>query len=254
MDEIKSKSKEIIAGEKRFEKEIRRIVDDTEKEQSDNVPQDWRKGLYETIFESNTFLGKAFDIVLLFSIIISVGAILLDSIDSLHAAYGTLFVWIEWIFTILFTIEYAARIISLKKPLNYIFSFFGMIDLFSILPSYLALLFGGIQVFLVLRVFRLLRIFRILKLIRFVSEGNLLLLTLKSSMPKIINFLIAVVSIVVISGVIMYIVEGPSNSKFTDIPTSIYWAVVTVSTVGYGDMYPITPLGKFFASLLMIIG
>jgi voltage-gated potassium channel len=213
----------------------------------------WRLRLHTVIFESNTTAGKAFDIALLFSILISIGIVMLDSIDSLHDKYGDLFFTLEWIFTGLFTIEYILRLLSVRKPVLYVFSFLGLIDLLSILPMYLSLIFVGAQSLLVLRALRLLRIFRIFKLTHFISEMNFLSEALRSSLKKISIFMLSVLAIVVILGSLMYVVEGGENG-FHSIPDSIYWAIVTITTVGYGDISPVTPIGKFIASAIMLLG
>lgn len=212
-----------------------------------------RQKLHEVIFEAETPLGKFFDLLLIVAILASIVVVMLESVSSLDQKYGKLFDTLEWIFTILFTLEYIARIISLKKPVYYIKSFYGVIDLLSILPTYLSLLFTGTQVMMVLRVLRLLRIFRVLKLVRFLSEANKLFSALKSSMPKIIVFLVSVVCINLIVGTIMYIIEGGENG-FDSIPRSIYWSIVTMTTVGYGDIAPVTIVGQTLASFIMILG
>ncbi|MCB9358997.1 ion transporter, partial [Candidatus Woesearchaeota archaeon] len=205
------------------------------------------------IYEADTPSGLAFDIVLLFAIIASVIAVVLESVPSFQAAHGSLFRVIEWTFTILFTIEYALRIYCIKKPKSYIFSFFGIIDFLSIIPTYLSLMFVGAQMFLVLRILRLLRVFRILKLSRYVVQADILWKALKESRYKIIVFLFTVVSIALVMGAIMYIVEGPQNG-FESIPHGMYWAIVTLTTVGFGDIVPHTILGQFIAGFLMILG
>ncbi|MEJ7672544.1 MAG: ion transporter [Chitinophagaceae bacterium] len=213
----------------------------------------WRTQLHNTIYESNTKAGKAFDIGLLLLIVGSIVIVMLDSIESYHIAYGDLFYKIELVFTILFTLEYILRLISLNKPMRYVFSFLGIIDLLAIIPGYLSLFFVGAQSLLVLRALRLLRIFRIFKLTHFLSEMEFLKAALASSLKKISIFMLVVLSLVIILGSIMYLVEGKENG-FTSIPESIYWAIVTITTVGYGDISPVTPLGKFIASIMMFIG
>ena len=212
-----------------------------------------RQKLHEIIFEANTPLGKFFDILLIVAILASVTVVMLESVSSLDQRFGLLFDSLEWIFTILFTLEYFARIVSLKKPYYYIRSFYGVIDLLSVLPTYLSLLLTGTQALMVLRILRLLRIFRVLKLVRFLSEANKLFNALQSSMPKIIVFLVGVVCINLIVGTLMYIVEG-GNNGFDSIPRSIYWAIVTMTTVGYGDIAPATIMGQTLASFIMILG
>ncbi|MCG8308246.1 MAG: ion transporter [Cytophagales bacterium] len=215
--------------------------------------QSKRQKLHEAIFEAETPLGKFFDILLIAAILASVTVVMLESVGSLDREYGKLFDLLEWIFTILFTLEYLARIASLKKPKFYIQSFYGIIDLLSVLPTYLSLLFTGTQALMVLRIMRLLRIFRVLKLVRFLSEANKLFNALRASMPKIIVFLVGVICINLIVGTLMYIVEGGENG-FDSIPRSIYWAIVTMTTVGYGDIAPATVAGQTLASCIMILG
>jgi len=213
----------------------------------------WRKQLYVIIFQADTPEGRLFDLILLFSIIISVIIVMLESVGSLKAEYGTTLRILEWTFTGLFTLEYIARVISLNKPRHYILSFYGLIDLFAVLPTYLSLLFVGTQALAVIRIFRLLRVFRILKLVRFLGEANHLFRAVRASLPKITVFLITVICVVAIMGTAMYIIEGPEHG-FTSIPVSIYWTVVTITTVGYGDIAPQTPLGQVMATCLMIMG
>ena len=213
----------------------------------------WRTRLHNTIYESNTTAGKAFDITLLLLIISSILVVMLDSIEGYHNKYGKIFYTIEWIFTVLFTIEYILRLVSIGKPLRYVVSFLGLIDLLAIIPSYLSIFFVGAQSLLVLRALRLLRIFRIFKLTHFLTEIEFLKVALAASLKKISIFMLVVLSIVIILGSVMYLVEGKENG-FTSIPESIYWAIVTITTVGYGDISPATPLGKLIASVMMFIG
>lgn len=213
----------------------------------------WRTRLHNTIYESNTAAGKAFDIGLLLVIITSILVVMLDSVESYHNKYGDIFYIMEWVFTILFTIEYILRLVSISKPWRYVISFLGIIDLLAIIPSYLSIFFVGAQSLLVLRALRLLRIFRIFKLTHFLTEMEFLKVALASSLKKISIFMLVVLSLVIILGSVMYLVEGKENG-FTSIPESIYWAIVTITTVGYGDISPITPLGKFIASIMMFIG
>ncbi|RZM21635.1 MAG: ion transporter [Pedobacter sp.] len=212
-----------------------------------------RKKIYIIIFRSDTPAGKLFDMALLVMILLSILSVFLESVASFRASYGNAIYTLEWIFTILFTIEYALRIYSSHKPLRYIFSFYGFIDLIAFLPTYLSLVFMGTQYLVVIRAFRLLRVFRILKLTRFMYEGNILKSALKASLYKIVVFLASVITLVTIIGTLMYIIEG-DNSGFTSIPMSVYWAIVTITTVGYGDISPQSPLGQFLASILMVIG
>ncbi len=212
-----------------------------------------QKRLHEIIYETNTPAGKAFDVVLLVLILTSVLVVMMDSIKSWHFEHANLFFILEWIFTILFSVEYLLRIISIKKPLGYMTSFLGVIDLLSIIPSYLSIVFIGAQSFLVLRILRLLRVFRIFKLTHFVSEIAFLKVAIRGSMRKISIFMFVVLSLVVILGSVMYLVESGQNG-FTSIPDSIYWAIVTITTVGYGDISPVTPFGKLVASIIMLMG
>ncbi|MBF2719830.1 MULTISPECIES: ion transporter [unclassified Psychrobacter] len=202
---------------------------------------------------TDTRLGKLFDIVLLIAIAASVAVVMLDSVLYMRLQYGVLFFYAEWFFTILFTIEYALRLFSAPNRLRYIFSFFGVVDLLSVLPSYLSLMFVGVQYLLVIRVLRILRVFRVLKLKAYMQQAGFLASALKTSQQKITVFFLSLVLLVTIFGSIIYVVEGPENG-FTSIPLSIYWAVVTMTTVGYGDMSPKTPLGQAIATMVMITG
>ncbi|MDF2382555.1 ion transporter [Nostoc ellipsosporum NOK] len=215
--------------------------------------KDWRFRLHEVIYESNTPAGKAFDLSLLIAIFTSIIVVMLDSVDTLHQRYGHSFLIAEWIFSILFTLEYILRLISIRKPWRYVFSFLGVIDLLALIPTYLGIFFTGAQSLLVFRALRLLRVFRIFKLGHFLTEIDFLKQSLKGSVRKISIFLLTVLTITVILGSIMYLVEKRENG-FTSIPESIYWAIVTITTVGYGDISPITPLGKFVASIVMLTG
>lgn len=212
-----------------------------------------RREAYHIIFESDTRGGRLFDIILLWLILLSVAVVIIESIPVYQARYFSMFYFIEWLFTILFSIEYILRVWSSPKPLKYIFSFWGLIDILSILPTYLDLFSPGYHYLLTVRIFRLLRVFRILKLVRFNQEARLLLEAMRGSSYKIAVFLLTVLSTVTILGTLMYVVEG-SGSGFTSIPQSIYWAIVTVTTVGFGDIVPQTTLGKLLSSLAMIIG
>jgi len=215
----------------------------------------WRTWLHEVIFEADTWTGAVFDFVLLWSILLSVAAVILESVDAIDQAFGPWLYGVEWLFTILFTIEYGVRIFCVRRPWTYIRSFYGVVDLVSILPTYISLFVAGSQAMIVIRALRLLRIFRILKLARYVGEAGILMEALKASRAKIIVFLLTVLSIVLIVGSMMYLIEGTAEgTDFTDIPTSIYWTIVTMTTVGYGDITPHTVPGKFLASVLMIIG
>lgn len=213
----------------------------------------WRQKLHEIIYESHTPAGKTFDVVLLVCIVLSIVVVMLDSVPGLHRDMGALFFKLEWGFTILFTIEYLLRLVTVRKPLLYAASFLGIIDLLAILPSYLSLIFVGTQSLLVVRSLRLLRIFRIFKLPHYLKEMQFLGSALQASLKKIAVFMLVVLNLVIILGSVMYLVEGPENGFFS-IPESIYWAIVTLTTVGYGDISPVTPLGKAIATLVMLIG
>ncbi|MFD0762349.1 ion transporter [Lutibacter aestuarii] len=213
----------------------------------------WKVKLHEIIYEADTPEGKWFDIILILAIIASIILVMLESIESFDTKYHDFLNISEWIITILFTIEYIARIISIKKPKNYIFSFYGIIDLLATIPKYLSLIFVGTHALIALRAIRLLRVFRILKLVRYSGASRILISALKSSRIKIIVFLFVVILLTIILGTIMYLIEGPKNG-FTSIPQSMYWAIVTLTTVGYGDISPQTPFGQFIASIVMILG
>jgi voltage-gated potassium channel len=217
------------------------------------VTKGWQFKLHEVIYESNTAAGKAFDIALLIAIFMSIAVVMLDSVQSIHEQHGRLLYILEWVFTTLFTIEYTLRLICIKKPMRYIFSPLGIIDLIALIPSYLSFFFIGAQSLLVFRALRLLRVFRIFKLGHFLTEIHFLTTALKGSIRKISIFLMTVLMLTVILGSIMYLVEQRENG-FSNIPESIYWAIVTITTVGYGDISPITPMGKFVASVVMLIG
>jgi len=213
----------------------------------------FKQKLYEVIFGYESRAGKLFDVVLIWLIVISVAAVMFDSIESFHLQYGDLLIRLEWFFTILFTLEYCFRLYSTPNPRGYIFSFYGIIDLFSILPTYIAFLFPSATYLVVIRIMRVLRIFRILKLFRYMGEANLLYTALVQARRKIFVFLFTVVTLIIIFGALMFIIEGPENG-FNNIPESIYWAIVTITTVGYGDISPQTPLGQLTAAIAMICG
>lgn len=213
----------------------------------------WRQRLHEIIYEADTPTGKAFDVLLIALILLSVMAVSLESVDSLRQQYGIYFRVMEWFFTVLFTIEYILRILAVQRPSKYIFSFFGLVDLFALLPNYLSIFFFGAQSLLVIRSFRLLRIFRIFKLGSYLRQANILQAALIASRQKIVVFLVGVLATVFTVGALMHLIEG-DPSGFTSIPVSVYWAIVTMTTVGYGDIAPQTPLGQAFASVLMILG
>lgn len=210
--------------------------------------------LHDIIYEADTPAGKLFDVVLLILILASVVLVMLESVDSFAEKYSLFLNISEWIITILFTIEYFARIISIKQPKKYIFSFYGIIDLLSTMPKYLSLLLVGSQSLVALRALRLLRVFRILKLARYIGESTNFVRALKASQVKIAVFLSFVLILCIVLGTVMYLVESEEHSGFTSIPRSVYWAIVTLTTVGYGDIAPITPLGQFIASIIMILG
>lgn len=213
----------------------------------------WRLKMHEVIFEADTFVGKLFDIILLILIVLSIIVVMLESVPVYRNEYSVILHDLEWGFTILFTIEYFARIISINKPFNYIFSFYGIIDLLSIVPTYLGIFISGSRSLMVIRALRLMRIFRILKLGEFLNESQKLIDSLKASRQKIMVFLLSILTMVTILGTVMYLVES-EDSGFTSIPRSIYWAIVTLTTVGYGDIAPVTSLGQFIASIVMILG
>lgn len=212
-----------------------------------------RRKFHEIIYEADTRAGKLFDLILLFLIIVSILAVMLESVAEFKLKYGTELEIIEWIITIFFTLEYIGRILSVRKPLRYMLSFYGIIDLLATLPAYIDLFFPGLHFLLSLRAFRLLRVFRILKLAHFVGAGNSLIEALRKSRAKIAVFLFTVVVICIILGTIMYMVEGP-ESGFSSIPVSVYWTIVTLTTVGFGDITPQTALGQFISVIIMILG
>lgn len=216
-------------------------------------PKNWKDSWHEVIFEADTPKGKLFDVVLLWAIALSVLAVMLESVGWIYTEYQSIFVIVEWVFTILFTIEYLLRLATVKQPLKYALSFYGLVDLLSILPTFLGLYFVDGSSLRVIRILRLLRVFRVLKLMSFLNQAQNLRKALKSSRPKIMVFLFAVSVLVVLLGTVMYIIES-EEAGFTSIPRSIYWAIVTLTTVGYGDITPQTVLGQSLASVVMIIG
>jgi voltage-gated potassium channel len=213
----------------------------------------WKKKLHEIIYEADTPAGKAFDLILLVFILASIALVMLESVNEIDKKYHDLIDIAEWAITILFTFEYIARILTVEKPLKYIFSFYGIIDLLSTIPKYLSFIFVGSHALVTLRALRLLRVFRILKLARFLGASNQLKDSIIASRVKILVFLFAVLVSSVIFGSIMYLVEGEENG-FTNIPKSVYWCIVTLTTVGFGDIAPQTPLGQFITSIIMILG
>ncbi len=209
--------------------------------------------IFRIIFEADTGPGKTFDILLILTIIASVMVVMLDSVSSIAAVHHRNFYLAEWIFTFIFTIEYILRIYCVRRKSHYILSFYGIIDLLAIIPTYLSLLLPGSQYLLIIRILRLLRIFRVLKLVQYLTEADILIMALKDSSKKITVFLFTVVILVVILGSLMYVIEG-EDSGFTSIPKSIYWAIITLTTVGYGDIVPVTPLGQGLAAVIMVMG
>jgi len=213
----------------------------------------WRESLNTIIFGSETRLGRAFDVILIISIIVSVFSVVLGSVDKFYKVYWEILFYIEWFFTLLFSLEYALRLISVRRPLLYARSFFGIVDFLSIIPTYLSFLFPSIKYMLIIRMLRLLRVFRILKLVAYMDEAQVLMSALNKSWRKILVFLFAILALVIIFGSLMYVVEG-KEAGFTSIPKSIYWTIVTLTTVGYGDIAPQTPLGQMIAAFIMIMG
>lgn len=218
-----------------------------------NKLSSWKHRLHEIIYEADTPAGKLFDVVLLIAILASILFVMLESVPSINEAYGDLLNTAEWVITILFTIEYILRLIAIQKPLKYVFSFYGIIDLLSTIPKYISLILVGSHNLAALRALRLLRVFRILKLARYIGASNKLIIALKQSKAKIAVFLFFVLILCIILGTVMYMIEGAENG-FTSIPRSVYWAIVTLTTVGYGDIAPGTPLGQLIASVIMILG
>jgi voltage-gated potassium channel len=212
-----------------------------------------RQRLHEIIFEADTPAGRAFDLALLAAILLSVLAVLLESIPEVRAAHGPALHAVEWIITGLFTVEYGLRLLAVERPARYAVSFFGIVDALALLPTYLAILIPQTQSLLVIRAIRLLRVFRILKLVHFLDEAEVLLRALRASRRKITVFFGGLLTIILIMGTLMYLIEGEAHG-FTSIPRSMYWAVVTMTTVGYGDIVPRTTLGRFLASVVMILG
>ncbi len=212
-----------------------------------------RQILYEIIFEADTPAGKYFDILLIGSILVSVIVVMLGSVNAISIVYGSYFYLIEWGFTILFSIEYLLRLYCVRNRFKYAVSFFGVVDLLAILPTYIGLILSGSHNMIVIRILRVLRVFRVLKLVSYIGESDLLLRALRASLRKILVFLFTVLTMVVIIGALMYIIEGHENG-FTSIPRGIYWAIVTLTTVGYGDISPTTALGQTIASVVMILG
>lgn len=215
--------------------------------------QNWKARLHTIIYEADTPEGKFFDVMLLIAILASIVFVMLESVSSFDLRYHNFLNIAEWVITIIFTLEYIARIIAVKRPLKYIFSFYGIIDFLATIPKYVSLIFVGTQVFIALRALRLLRVFRILKLARYLGASNILASSLKASRAKILVFLYTVIIVCIIFGTMMYLIEG-EQSGFTSIPVSIYWCIVTLTTVGFGDIAPVTAFGQFIASIIMIMG
>lgn len=213
----------------------------------------WQQRLFVLIFKHETASGKLFDLLLIVAILVSVLGLALSTVSRFHFQYSTWFYTLEWAFTVLFTLEYLLRMACVKSKRTYSRSFYGIVDLLAFLPSYLQLIIQGASYLLIIRIIRVLRIFRILKLTRYVGEADALMEALNGSRRKILVFIYVVFTLVVVCGSVMYLVEGEEHG-FTSIPASIYWAVVTLTTVGYGDISPQTPLGQFIASLVMIMG
>lgn len=213
----------------------------------------WRARSYDIIFLHDTPAGKTFDVALIAAIIMSVAVVMLDSVEPVAGTHRSAFRVAEWIFTSLFTLEYILRLLTVRKASSYAKSFFGVIDLLAVLPTYLSLLLPGGQYLVVIRILRVLRVFRVLKLAQYVGEARTLGAALRASRYKITVFLFTVLTIVVVVGSMMFVIEGP-EAGFTSIPRGVYWAIVTLTTVGYGDIHPLTPHGQFLASLVMIMG
>ncbi len=218
-----------------------------------NTIAHFRHRIHVVIEGTDTRLGKIFDIIVLVAIVASVSVVMLDSVLYMRLQYGEWLFYAEWFFTILFTIEYLLRLFSAPNRLRYALSFFGIVDLLSLLPTYLSLVFGGVQYMTVVRILRMLRVFRVLKLASYMQQAGFLANALKTSRQKVFVFFLFVLLLVTIFGSVLYVIEGPENG-FTSIPTSIYWAIVTLTTVGYGDISPKTPLGQAVASMIMIVG
>ncbi|RDY61332.1 ion transporter [Flagellimonas nanhaiensis] len=217
------------------------------------VQTGWKKKIHEIIYEADTPSGKVFDIMLFVLIVISVILVMLESIEEVDQNYHQTLLTLEWVVTIFFTLEYIARLVSIKKPWKYALSFYGIIDFVSTIPLYLSYILAGSQVLLAVRAFRLLRIFRILKLVKFIGEASQLQAAMRASRTKIAVFIYVVLILSVILGTLMYLIES-DEAGFTSIPRSIYWTIVTLTTVGYGDIAPQTDLGQFFATIIMILG
>ncbi len=225
-----------------------------EEQNRDSKVNDLKEQIWRIIFLSDTRAGQVFDVALLILIGTSVGVVMLESVSSLRISYGLTFLYLEWFFTLVFTLEYLLRILVVRKKRKYALSFFGIVDLLSILPTYVAIFLTGTQYLMVIRILRLLRMFRVLKMAHHFGQANVLMNALRASAPKISVFLFFILTLVSIEGTLMYLVEGSANPGFSSIPQSIYWAIVTVTTVGYGDVAPLTVVGKVLSSVIMLSG
>jgi voltage-gated potassium channel len=233
---------------------MKKIFDNQQFKQRPEVSSPLRHKIHEIVFEAETPQGKMYDVILLIMILLSILVLMLETVPALWAAYSTEFYLIEWIFTIFFTIEYGLRIYSVRRPKYYIFSFYGMVDLLSILPSYLALFVPGIHALMIIRSLRLIRVFRIFKLDAFVIQGNAIAAALAESRKKLTVFALMIIILSIIFGSVMYLAEHNANPKFDSIPRGIYWTIVTITTVGYGDISPVTSFGQLVASCIMLMG
>ena len=225
----------------------------SEKNKFEPHPSPFRNKIFQFIFGRDTEIGKKFDIILIYTIILSVIVVMFDSVIAIRSRYHFELWIVEWIFTIIFSIEYILRIISIKKPLRYIFSFFGLVDFLAVIPTYFSIFITGAESLLIIRMLRLIRIFRVFKLHQYHSEGQVLLYAIKESKNKILVFIFVIFSIASVMGALMYLIEGEENG-FTSIPRGVYWSVVTMTTVGYGDIAPKTVLGQMLATILMVMG
>jgi len=213
-----------------------------------------KERVWRIIFLSDTKAGQLFDVVLLVLIGVSVGVVMLESVEGLRLQYGIRFLYLEWFFTLVFTVEYFVRLAVVRRKRKYVLSFFGIVDLLSILPTYIAILLTGTQYLMVIRILRLLRMFRVLKMAHHFGQANVLMNALRASAPKIAVFLFFILTLVSIEGTLIYLIEGGINEGFSSIPQSIYWAIVTITTVGFGDAVPVTVAGKILASFIMLTG
>ena len=218
------------------------------------APGPLRKRIYDIVFLANTPASRAFDVALMVAILASVIVVMLDSVETFHERHREAFVLAEWFFTVLFTVEYVTRLAIVEKPTRYARSFFGIVDLLAILPTYISLIVPGAQVLLSVRILRVLRVFRVLKLANYLDEASTLGRALAASRRKILVFIFVVLTLVTVVGSLMYLIETDANPAFDSIPQSVYWAIVTVSTVGFGDVTPVTPLGKALSSVLIVMG